>query len=438
MASIETLAQRAKSAALTLASASSETKNAALERMAAAMEERRADILAANAHDAGETAKLVAKGELSQPLLERLKLSESKVLGMAQGVRSVAALPDPVGQTQYAIELDAGLELYRVTCPIGVIGAIFESRPDAVAQIASLCLKAGNAVILKGGSEARESNRLLADLLAQAAGEVDGIPTAAIQLIESRAEVRAMLELDEAIDLLVPRGSNEFVRYIQENTRIPVLGHADGICHAYVDADADLEMASNVVFDSKTQYPAVCNAIETLLVHAAAAPQFLPQAAERLRDAGVELRGCERSAALIADCQAATEADWRTEYLDLILAVRIVDSLAAAIEHINTYGSHHTDTIITRNEHAARHFLSNVDSASAMWNASTRFADGFRYGLGAEIGISTNKTHARGPVGLEGLVISKYLVYGHGQCVAEYAGEHARAFTHRLLDKRVP
>ncbi|MBI3092367.1 MAG: glutamate-5-semialdehyde dehydrogenase [Candidatus Tectomicrobia bacterium] len=433
MAAIEGMARRAKAASLILASAPTGAKNAALEQMAKAIEGRRGDILAANARDARATAALVAAGKMSQPLLDRLTLSEAKVLGMAEQVRSVAALPDPVGRAQYAMELDAGLELFRVTCPIGVIGAIFESRPDALPQIASLCLKAGNAVILKGGTEAQHSNRLLAELLAAAAGGVPGIPTESIQLVESRADVQAMLALDDCIDLMVPRGGKEFVRYIQENTRIPVLGHADGICHAYVDAEADLAMALDIVFDSKTQYPAACNAIETLLVHAAIAPRFLPAAARRLGGAGVELRGCERTVALVPSCTPATEADWRSEYLDLILAVRVVASAAEAIDHINTYGSRHTDTIVTSNEETAHQFLKNVDSSSVMWNASTRFADGFRYGLGAEIGISTNKTHARGPVGLEGLVITKYLLLGSGQCVATYSGATARPFTHRPL-----
>jgi len=309
---------------------------------------------------------------------------------------------------------------------------IFESRPDALVQMAGLCLKSGNAVLLKGGREALETNRVLARVIGEAT-EKAGLEASWIHLLETREDVTAMLELDEYIDLIVPRGSNDFVRHIMINTTIPVLGHADGVCHAYVDATVDVEAAVDVVVDSKTQYVAVCNAIETLLVHADAAPRFLPAMAQAMQEKGVELRGCSRTREYLPDVAAADESDWGTEYLDYILAVRVVDSAGEAISHINRYGSHHTEAILSTDESAAHTFMDRVDSASVMWNCSTRFADGFRYGLGAEVGISTSKLHARGPVGLEGLVTYKWLLYGSGQLVARYSGEDARSYTHRPL-----
>ena len=433
MTPIEETAGRAKDAALRLAGLSTEVKNRALQGMAERLRECRADILAANEQDVQRAAELVASGALSKPLLDRLKLSEDKVLGMAQGVESVAQLPDPVGQTLSAVELDDGLELRQVSCPIGVIGAIFESRPDAVPQIASLCWKSGNAVILKGGTEAQDSNRVLVNLLRHAVAAVDPDLTDAVQMIETREDVRALLGLEDHIDLFVPRGSNDFVRYIQDNTRVPVLGHADGICHAYVDEHADVEQAVAVCYDAKVQYPAVCNAIETVLVHRGIAPAFLPLLAKAYDSAGVEMRGCDGTRTLLPGVKPATDDDWDTEYLDLIVSIRLVDDLEAAIAHVNRHGSGHTDAIVTEDRQAAERFLDGVDAATVMHNASTRFADGFRFGKGAEIGISTNKTHARGPVGLEGLVLYKYRLSGRGHVVADYVGPQARPFTHRLL-----
>ena len=327
MTSIEETARRAKDAALRLAGLPTEAKNRALQGMAGLVRECRADILAANEEDVRRAAELVANGALSKPLLDRLKLSGDKVLGMAQGVESVAQLPDPVGQTLSAVELDDGLELRQVSCPIGVIGAIFESRPDAVPQIASLCWKSGNAVILKGGTEAQESNRVLVNLLRRAIAAVDSALADAVQMIETREDVRALLQLENHIDLFVPRGSNDFVRYIQDNTRAPVLGHADGICHAYVDEHADVEQAVAVCYDAKVQYPAVCNAIETVLVHRRVAPTFLPLLANAYEQAGVEMRGCSATRTLLPNIVPATEEDWDTEYLDLIVSIRLVDDL---------------------------------------------------------------------------------------------------------------
>ena len=430
---METTASRAKDAALKLAGLSTETKDRALQGMARLLRECQTDILAANEQDVQRATELVASGVLSKPLLDRLKLSEDKVLGMAQGVESVAQLPDPVGQSLSAVELDDGLELRQVSCPIGVIGAIFESRPDAVPQIASLCWKSGNAVILKGGTEAQDSNRMLVNLLRRAVAAVDPDLPDAVQMIETREDVRALLELEDHIDLFVPRGSNDFVRYIQDNTRVPVLGHADGICHAYVDEHADVAQAVAVCHDAKVQYPAVCNAIETVLVHRGIAPTFLPLLAKAYDDAGVEMRGCDGTRTLLPGVKPATDDDWDTEYLDLIVAIRLVDDLEAAIAHVNRHGSGHTDTIVTEDRQAAERFLDGVDAATVMHNASTRFADGFRFGKGAEIGISTNKTHARGPVGLEGLVLYKYRLSGRGHVVADYVGPQARPFTHRRL-----
>ncbi|WP_406670293.1 glutamate-5-semialdehyde dehydrogenase [Methanolobus sp. ZRKC4] len=438
---IEEKVIEAKKASIILASVNTETKNTALEAMAQALDNNREKILAANQKDVETAEKLKRKGELSQALVDRLKVSDSKISGMIDGIRDVIELADPVGETIEALELDQGLELYQVSCPIGLIGVIFEARPDVVPQVMSLCLKSGNATIFKGGSEALNSNRVIFDLLNEAAESVKGMPAGAFQLMETREEVNDILSMDAYIDLLIPRGSNAFVKYMQDNTKIPVLGHADGICHVYVDDNADLSKAYDVCFDSKVQYPAVCNAMETLLVHEKVAEKFLPTMAKMLDEAGVEMRCDEQSydslemIDFLKSILRATEEDWSTEYNDLVLSIKIVGSMDEAIEHINTYGSHHTDAIITENKFKKKDFTDLVDSSSVMINASTRFADGFRYGKGAEVGISTNKIHARGPVGMEGLLIYKYILVGNGDKVADYAGPEARKFTHRRLNK---
>lgn len=426
---LEEIARGAKAASLILAGVPTESKNKALVAMADALEAHSAEIIKENQQD----LEFARRENLPGPLVARLAVDEEKVRGMARGIRSVAALPDPVGQHQLAMELDEGLTLTRVSCPIGVIGAIFESRPDAVPQIASLCLKSGNAVILKGGAEAQNSNRILVEKLREAIGTVEGVPQDAVQLIETREEVSEMLKQDRFINLVVPRGSNAFVRYVQDNTRIPVLGHSEGICHVFLDADSDPAKAVKIALDSKLQYPAACNAMETLLIHSSTAANVLPDLCAGFRDKGVELVGCVRTCSLVPDLKRAEEGEWDSEYNDLKLSIRLVDSLEEAIEHINRHGSGHTDTIVTENAASAERFMNEIDSSSVMWNASTRFADGFRFGLGAEIGISTNKTHARGPVGLEGLVIYKYKVKGGGQTVGEYSGSGGKAFTHRKL-----
>ena len=319
--------------------------------------------------------------------------------------------------------------LKRVTCPLGVLGVIFEARPEALIQIVSLAVKSGNGVILKGGKEATRSCQTLTAAIARALATTQVSPDA-VQLLATREEIRALLELDDCVDLIIPRGSNAFVRYVQDHTRIPVLGHADGICHLYIDRAADLEKAIAITVDAKTQYPAACNAIETLLVHQDIAPSFLPAVAAALNN--VELRGDARTREILP-VTPATEADWSTEYSDLILAITVVDSLEAAITHINTYGSKHTDAIITEDPEVAQTFLQQVDAAGVFHNCSTRFADGFRYGFGAEVGISTQKLPPRGPVGLEGLVTYKYQLVGSGHIVATYSGVNAKSFSHRDL-----
>ncbi|MHC4706656.1 MAG: glutamate-5-semialdehyde dehydrogenase [Planctomycetota bacterium] len=428
--SIVEVAAIAKSASIRLGAVDTEAKNSALAQIAVDLRGRSAEIVSANKKDLAEAEK----SKLAAPLLKRLRFDEGKIAGVVAGIESLIKLDDPVGKTIKATELDEGLELYQVSCPIGVIGVIFESRPDALVQISTLCLKSGNAVLLKGGSEARHTNRILAETIAEATQKA-GLAEGWIQLLETREDVAAMLALDEYIDLVIPRGSNEFVRYIMDNTNIPVLGHADGICHVYVDGDADVDMAVNITVDSKCQYVAVCNAAETLLVDEKIAKDFLPKVKAALEARGVEVRGCEKTKSII-DVKPVGEKDWSTEYLDLILSVKVVAGLDEAIEHINKYGSNHTDSIVTENREKAERFMGLVDSANVFWNCSTRFSDGFRYGLGAEVGISTNKIHARGPVGLEGLVIYKYKLLGSGQIVADYSGSDAeKRFTHRKMDE---
>lgn len=417
------LAKRAKAASTPLSDTSVELRNRALLAMAEALRVHSAEIGEANGRD------LDASRDLGDALQKRLVFDEKKLRGVVDGLEALASLPDPLGRVLTRTELAEGLHLRRVTCPIGVIGIIFEARPDALVQISSLCLKSGNAVLLKGGKEALHTNRILAEVIRNAT-EAVGLPGDWIQLLETREEVNGMLRLNEYIDLIVPRGSNSFVKYIMENTTIPVLGHSAGLCHLFLDASANLEKAVAIAVDAKTQAPATCNTVETLLVHKDAASRLLPAVCDALRNAGVELRGDEMSRSLVTWMKPATEEDWSTEYLALILSVKVVDDLAAAIAHINRFGSHHTDAIVTEDAAAAELFQRRVDSADVFWNASTRFADGYRFGLGAEVGISTSKIHARGPVGLEGLTIYKWLLSGQGDTVAPFA-DGRRAFTHR-------
>jgi len=426
---IRDLAASARRASTRMAAVTTEQKNKALKAVRTTLLDNAQMIIAANQQDLAQAQK----DSLAKPLLKRLKFDQSKIETVCDGIRSLIGLEDPVGKTLTATELEKGLELYKVTCPIGVVGVIFESRPDALVQISTLCLKSGNAVLLKGGSEAANTNRVLAEVITIAAATA-GLPDGWLGLMETRADVAEMLKLDDCIDLIIPRGSNAFVKHIMNNTAIPVLGHADGICHVYIDADADLDMAVNIAVDSKCQYVAVCNAAETLLIHQQIAERFLPKIKQALEAQNVELRGCEKTRAII-DCKQATEEDWMTEYLDYILSIRVVDDLDAAIEHINTCGSGHTDAIVTQNKKAAMVFMDLVDTADVIWNASTRFSDGYRYGLGAEVGISTNKIHARGPVGLEGLLIYKWRLVGQGHTVADFSGPEAKKFSHQKLNK---
>jgi len=421
----------AQAAAIPLAAIEATCRNRALAAIAEALKTNVKAIAKANEEDLlkAEEAKL------ADPLRKRLRFDAARIAQVCDGIESLIQLADPIGKTLQATELDSDLELYQVTCPIGVIGVIFESRPDALVQISTLCLKSGNAVLLKGGSEAAQTNKILAQVIAQAT-ESAGIPAGWIQLMETRQDVAEILSLDKAIDLIVPRGSNKFVQYIMNNTHIPVLGHADGICHVYVDQDADQEMALRIAVDSKCQYVAVCNAAETLLVHASIAQEFLPQLERALTTANVEIRGCTKTASMI-NCLPAQASDWSTEYLDTVLSIKIVNDLTEAIEHINTYGSGHTDSIVTSNQRTAQRFMNLVDAGNVFWNCSTRFSDGFRYGLGAEVGVSTHKIHARGPVGLDGLMIYKWKLIGKGHIVADYStGE--KCFSHAKLSRDCP
>ena len=423
------LLQRAaavRRAAMALGQLTDAERRDAVLAMAAALEADAAAIVAANAAD----LEAAAAEHLAPALVARLKLDAAKLAGAIEGVRQVAALPDPLGVRQLHRELDDGLVLERLSVPLGVVGVIFEARPDAVMQIASLAIRSGNGAILKGG---REASRSCAAILAalQRGLAASAVAPAALELLTSREESLALLKLDGLVDLIIPRGSNAMVQFIQDNTRIPVLGHADGICHLYVDREVDVAQAVRVAIDSKTQYPAACNAIETLLLHRASAPAFLAAALPAFAAAGVELRG-DAAAQALGVPHPAAETDWQTEYSDLILAVRVVDSLEEALAHISRHGSRHTDAICTTNAATAETFLRGVDSAGVYLNCSTRFADGFRYGFGAEVGISTQTLPPRGPVGLEGLVTYRYLLRGDGHTAADYASG-ARHFSHRDL-----
>lgn len=425
--SIEEIAAVAKKAAIQLANVKPGVKNAALTAIANTLKQRCDHITAVNEVDI-EVAK---KNQLPGPLIKRLNFDEGKIEEVCAGIEALAELTDPVGRTITATELDEGLKLYKVSCPIGVIGVIFESRPDALVQISTLCLKTGNAVLLKGGSEAEKTNNILYKIIAEIS-EKSELPAGWLQLLQTRQDVAEMLALDEYIDLIIPRGSKDFVRHIMDNTNIPVLGHAEGICHVYVDGDADLEMAIKITVDSKCQYVAACNAAETLLVDEKIAEKFLPKIKVALGKKNVELRGCKKTAAVIK-VKPATEQDWSTEYLDYIISIKVVAGMDEAIEHINKYGSGHTDAIVTSNKQKGATFMELVDSGNVFVNCSTRFSDGYRYGLGAEVGISTNKIHARGPVGMEGLIIYKWKLIGSGQIVADYSGPGAKLFTHKKL-----
>ena len=436
---VKEIASRARAAARVLSRLSNDARNEVLLAVADGLEASSAEIVAANAVDCVAAEKDVAAGRMSAAMLKRLRVSDAGVKEMALRVREVTLLADPLGRRLSATELDDGLVLVKESCALGVIGIVFESRPEVISQVASLTLKSCNAVIMKGGSEAARSNEVIVGVWRKALERFPVVPADAVQMIRTREEFAELLTMDRDVDLIVPRGSYELVNYVMRSSRIPVLGHGEGVCHVYVDRAADMEKAWAVVLDSKAQYPSVCNAAETLLVDEAVAAKFLPTMIERFHAAKVAVRACPQTLAAMqatgADTSAlkpATEQDWRTEYSDYIISVKTLGGLAEAIDHINRYGSKHTDAIVTEDAAAAERFLNEVDSAGVFHNASTRFADGFRYGLGAEIGISNGKVHARGPVGLEGLTTYKWKLRGHGDVVADYAAGR-KSFTHKVV-----
>ncbi|MBQ9156010.1 MAG: glutamate-5-semialdehyde dehydrogenase [Eubacterium sp.] len=448
-------AHKMKLASPKLAASSLEQRNQALDIIAEALQAHKEEIFAANVQDMGRADET----GVSAAVKKRLKFDEGKLEDVVKGLYQLKTLPDPLNRTRISRELDEGLRLYQVTCPIGVIGVIFEARPDALVQISSLCIKSGNCAILKGGKETAETNRVLFKVIYESVLAA-GLPEGCMLQAESHSEIDELLACDKDVDLLIPRGSNQFVRYIMDHTKIPVMGHADGICHIYIDKMYDKAKAIPIVIDAKTQYTAACNAVETLLIHWDIAADLLPDLAAALTEAGVKLRGTREAAEIIAKGSLADspdgekkkadkkkesidgekskpegktesrdqismelmeEDDFNTEYLDLILSVKLVDGVEEAVSHINRFGSHHTDCIITEDSETADYFMQMVDSAGVYQNCSTRFADGFRYGFGAEVGISTGKIHARGPVGLDGLITYKYKLFGEGQIVGDYA-----------------
>lgn len=412
---MEKITKQMKADSYQMAALSVEVRNTILANVKAALLKNQDMIFEANKKD----MEYAQKNGIADSVRKRLKFDAQKLKDVTDGIDQLIQLPDPIGQTLIQKELDEGLRLYRISCPIGVIGIIFEARPDALVQISSLCMKSGNCAVLKGGKETANTNKALFDIIYQTA-IASGAPEGCMFQAEGHSEIDELLECNKNVDLLIPRGSNQFVQYIMNHTKIPVMGHADGICHTYVDKDADLEKAVKIIIDAKTQYTAACNATETLLVDRAIAKTALPIFAKELEQVHVKLRGTEEVKDIIA-CETMQENEFNTEYLDLVLSVKIVDGVEEAVKHINTYGSHHTDCIITENKETAERFMQLVDSAGVYMNCSTRFADGFRYGFGAEVGISTSKIHARGPVGLEGLTTYKYKLYGNGQIVDDYA-----------------
>ena len=410
------LAKKAKAASKKIATISTEIKNKALLNIAESIKNNSNKIFEANKKDLDEAKILVEKKELSQSTYNRLKLDENKMRDMIQGIIDISNLEDPIGKVLLKRELDKDLVLSKVSCPIGVLGIIFEARPDVISQISALAIKSSNAVILKGGKESINTNKSIMEAIQEALEKTEGFPNDVLTQVFSRDDVKNMLSMDKYIDLIIPRGGNSLVKFIKENTKIPVLGHADGICHIFVDESADFEKAKKIIIDAKTQYPSACNSVETILIHKDF--KYPSELLKSLENADIEL--------------IATPESWHKEYSDKILAYKFVESLDEAIEHINEYSSGHTESIVTENKENAKIFMNAIDSAGVYHNVSTRFADGFRYGFGAEVGISTNKTHARGPVGLEGLTIYKYNLEGNGEIVKDYV-EGKKSFCHKDL-----
>ena len=433
MPSATEAARLARTASRKLSVLSEGARNAALETAASRLEKNTARILLANAEDLGAAEELAREGKMSAAMLARLRMNDKSVGEIAQKVRSVVGLADPLGRRLAVTEMDEGLVLTKETCPLGVVAVVFESRPDVLPQVAALALKSGNAILLKGGSEAVRTNEVLMTIWQEALAESGEIPDGTAQMLQSRADVMELLTLDKDVDLLIPRGGKEFVEKISRQSRIPVLGHGEGVCHVYVHAAADLLKAERIVLDAKVDYPAACNSVETLLVDEAVAAEFLSKMVATLLAAGVEVRGCKRTLAIVKsnEVKVASDEDWATEYGDLILSVKVVNGVDEAIAHIHEYGSAHTEAIVTEDLAAAEKFLNEVDAAGVYHNASTRFADGYRYGFGAEVGISNGKLHARGPMGMDGLTTYKYKLRGTGQTVTEYKA--GKRFTHRGL-----
>lgn len=426
--SIREDAHKMKMVAPELASSTGELRNKALRMIAEELNEKKEEIFNANKQDL-DNAK---KNNIGSAIYKRLKFDEGKLKSVTEGIYQLIELEDPVNKILFAKEIDENLVLKRVSTPIGVIGVIFEARPDALVQISTLCIKSGNCAILKGGKETAITNKCLFNIIYDAVKKA-GLPEGCMLQAEAHSEIDELLECDKDVDLLIPRGSNAFVQYIMNHTKIPVMGHADGVCHVYIDKDADLEKAMKIIVDAKTQYVAVCNACETLLVDRALGEDVLKKAVDTLRNAGVKVRGSKEVTDLVGG-ETMQDEDFHSEYLDMVISVKCVDGVKEAVDHINKYGSHHTDAIITENKDTAEYFMDRVDSAGVYQNASTRFADGFRYGFGAEVGISTSKIHARGPVGLDGLMTYKYKLYGTGQIVKDYA-DGTKQFHYKDLDK---
>lgn len=412
---IQAITANMKADSFKMAALSLEVRNNILKNVKEALLNNREEIFAANKMD----MDAAEKNGITEAVKKRLKFDEHKLMDVTHGIEELIKLDDPIGKTQFKRQLDEGLILQRITCPIGVIGIIFEARPDALVQISSLCIKSGNCAVLKGGKETTNTNRVLFKIIYQAAVE-SGAPKACMYQAELHSEIDELLACHKSVDLLIPRGSNKFVQYIMNNTKIPVMGHADGICHTYLDKDADMKKAVSIIVDAKTQYTAACNSTETLLVDRTIAKEKLGLIAEKLKEQKVILHGTKEVSDIIS-CAVMEEQEFNTEYLDLEISIKLVDGVEEAIEHINRFGSHHTDCIITENMETAEKFMQYVDSAGTYMNCSTRFADGFRYGFGAEVGISTSKIHARGPVGLEGLTTYKYKLYGNGHIVDDYS-----------------
>jgi glutamate-5-semialdehyde dehydrogenase len=432
--SVRAIAEACKRASRNLASSTSDTRVESIRVAAKLIEQDRLSLLESNAQDLADARHMLDGDETTAATFERLRLTDRKLAEMTRSMLAVAELPDPIGRVRQRTELDANLELEKIACPLGVLAVIFEARPDAVTQISALGLKSANAVILKAGREVERTASALVKIIRQALKN-SGLPEDSVNLVTGRESVQQLLSMPDIVDMVIPRGSKHLVEFVQANTRIPVLGHAEGVCHIYIDAAADADMALAIVDDSKTDYPAACNAAETVLVHEQIAGSFLPRLAERLGSRNVMLRGCEKTRAILAGhpVEAVADTEWATEYSNLVLAVRVVNSMDEAIEHIHTHGSSHTETIVTRDMITAERFLASVDAAGVFHNASTRFADGYRYGFGAEVGISTSKLHARGPVGLDGLTTYKYVLRGSGQLVRDYQGPNARPFTHKRM-----